>query len=171
MPAYFFFKTIYFDKTFVNIRGHSEFIFCKNKWRAAQKKFITIYNQWWMVNLLIKVEFQFGRRTLDFNPTSYLMCDLIRGDFLTWLWDKIKLRFFFSCSRRSLCNLINLKPHHLKITSILVFFLPKVWTLKNVRWNFHRAKNVPNEFIFHAKLYLAHRIQKTILKLRIWTFK
>ena len=83
-----------------------------------------------MKNKLIKFEFQVQRRTLDSNPISYLICDLIRGDFLTWLWDKIKLRFFFSCSRRSLCNLINLKPHHLKITSILVFFHPKVWTLK-----------------------------------------
>ena len=34
---------------------------------------------------LIKVEFQVVCCTLDSNPISYLICDLIRGDFLTWL--------------------------------------------------------------------------------------
>jgi hypothetical protein len=30
-------------------------------------------------------EFQVERRTLDSNSISYLICDIIRGDFLTWL--------------------------------------------------------------------------------------
>ena len=50
-----------------------------------ENKLITINDDGWDGDMGCNFEFQVERRTLDSNPISYLICDLIRGDFLTWL--------------------------------------------------------------------------------------
>ena len=47
-----------------------------------ENKSITISDE---ADMDCNIEVQVERRTLDSNPISYLIFDLIRGDFLTWL--------------------------------------------------------------------------------------